>query len=101
MRAVPQGDLTGLLRAWSQGDSEAKNTLWRMVFPELRRLAHLCLKQESSDQTLDAHAIINELYIRLVDWKNAQWGNRSHFFGMSARMMRQILVDHARTRASY
>jgi RNA polymerase sigma factor (TIGR02999 family) len=93
-------DLTGLLQAWSRGDTNARDKLWRVVFPELRRLAYRCIKQERSGHTLETHALINELYMRLVDWKTAHWSNRAHFFGMSARMMRQILVDHARTRAA-
>jgi len=100
MEPIAQADMTTLLQAWSQGDTKARDKLWKLVFPELRRLAYLCIKQERSAHTLETHALINELYMRLVDWKTAHWSNRAHFFGMSARMMRQILVDHARTRAS-
>src|SRR5262245_58836084 len=100
MKPIVQADLTRLLQAWTQGDTHARDKLWRLVFPELKRLAHLCIQQERSGHTLETHALINELYVRLVDWKSAHWSNRAHFFGMSARMMRQILVDHARTRAS-
>lgn len=78
---------------------EARDKLWRVVFPKLERLAGVYIRQERPGHTLETHALISELYMRLIDWRNAEWINRSHFFGMSARMMRQILVDYARTRA--
>jgi RNA polymerase sigma factor (TIGR02999 family) len=100
MRPTAQPDLTRLLHAWTAGDVQAQTRLWHLVFPELKRLAQICIKNERSGHTLNANALINELYMRLIDWKTAQWSNRAHFFGMSARMMRQILIDHARTRVS-
>jgi RNA polymerase sigma factor (TIGR02999 family) len=99
MALTPNSDLTALLQAWSAGDGDARDKLWQVVFPELERLAGAYIRHERPGHTLEPHALINELYMRLIDWDNAQWSNRSHFFGMSARMMRQILVDYARTRA--
>jgi RNA polymerase sigma factor (TIGR02999 family) len=98
MDQTPNPDLTTLLQAWSAGDTQARDKLWPVVFLELERMASAYIRQERPGHTLEPHALINELYTRLIDWSNAQWINRSHFFGMSARMMRQILVDYARTR---
>src|SRR5687767_13470929 len=95
MALTPNSDLTALLQAWSAGDGEARDKLWQVVFPELERLAGAYIRNERPGHTLEPHALINELYMRLIDWDKAQWSNRSHFFGMSARMMRQILVDYA------
>jgi RNA polymerase sigma factor (TIGR02999 family) len=72
--------------------------LWPSVQAELNRLAHRYMRQERPDHTLETGALVNEAYMRLVDWQNAEWHNRAHFFGMCARIMRQILVDHARSR---
>lgn len=92
-------DLTVLLHEWSAGDDTAKEKLWTFVFPELHHLADRYMRGERVDHTLQAGALVNEVYLRLVDWKNAQWQDRSHFLGMCARIMRQILVDHARARS--
>jgi RNA polymerase sigma-70 factor (ECF subfamily) len=91
-----RSDVTALLHAWSAGDQSAKETLWTIVFPELGRLARRHMRRERPDHTLQTGAVVNEAYLRLVDWKKAEWRNRAHFFGMCARIMRQILVDHAR-----
>ena len=91
-------DVTVLLRAWSKGDERAQEKLWSIVFAELKRLARRHLAAERPDHTLQSGALVNELYVRLVDWNNTRWQNRAQFFAMCARMMRQILVDHARTR---
>jgi RNA polymerase sigma factor (TIGR02999 family) len=88
--------VTTLLRAWSAGDQDAKEKLWEIVFPELNRLANGYMRDERPTHTLQAGALVNEAYLRLVDWKSAEWRNRAHFLGMCARIMRQILVDHAR-----
>lgn len=98
MDRMQNSDLTALLQAWSGGNTAARDKVWQLVFVELERLANAYIRQERPGHTLEPHALINELYMRLIDWGNAQWINRSHFFGMSARMMRQILVDHARAR---
>lgn len=94
----PASDLTTLLQAWSEGDRSVHDKLWPIVHDELRRLAHRQMMRERSDHTLQTSALVNEAYMRLVDWKRAQFKNRAHFFGMCARIMRQILVDYARSR---
>jgi len=96
MPGATRADVTALLHAWSAGDQAAKEKLWAIVFPELDRLARGYMRRERPNHTLQAGALVNEAYLRLVDWKNAHWRNRAHFFGMCARIMRQILVDHAR-----
>lgn len=90
-------DVTMLLQAWSDGDRAAHDELWPIVHAELRRLAHRQMQRERPDHTLQTNALVNEAYMRLVDWKRAHFKNRAHFFGMCARIMRQILVDYART----
>jgi len=99
MDASTRPDVTALLQSWSHGDKEAHDKLWPIVFAELSRLAHRALKHEPPDHTLQSGDLVSEAYTRLVDWKTARWRNRAHFFGMCARIMRQILVDHARARA--
>jgi RNA polymerase sigma factor (TIGR02999 family) len=99
MKPASDRDVTTLLRAWSNGDRTVHDQLWPIVHDELKRLAHRQLKQERPDHTLQTNALVNEAYMRLVDWKNVRWENRAHFFGMCARIMRQILVDYARSRA--
>ena len=91
-------DVTMLLQAWSEGDRTAHDALWPIVHNELRRLAHRQMQRERPDHTLQTNALVNEAYMRLVDWKRAHFKNRAHFFGMCARIMRQILVDYARSR---
>jgi len=93
---VSRAEVTALLRAWTGGDQAARDKLWTIVFPELSRLARGYMKRERQDHSLQTGALVNEAYLRLVDWKNARWRSRAHFFGMCARIMRQILVDHAR-----
>src|SRR2546426_3489664 len=98
MKASSRSAVTELLQAWSNGDRTVEDRLWPIVFHELNRLAHRYMRQERPDHTLQSGVLVNEAYMRLVDWKNAEWRNRAHFFGMCARIMRQILVDHARAR---
>src|SRR5215468_11964720 len=93
---LDQNDMTKLLQAWSGGDHDAGERLWAMVFTELRTLAHRQIRMENPGHTLDSRGLVNELYLRLSEWGNTDWHNRNHFFAMSARIMRQILVDHAR-----
>jgi RNA polymerase sigma-70 factor (ECF subfamily) len=100
MATPSRPDVTALLRAWSAGDESAREELWTIVFPELGRLARRYMRDERANHTLQTGALVNEAYLRLVDWKNAEWRNRAHFFGMCARIMRQILVDYARAHAS-
>ncbi len=96
MKEDSRESVTKLLRAWSAGDRTVEEQLWPIVFAELNRLAHRYMRQERPDHTLQTGVLVNEAYMRLVDWKNADWANRAHFFGMCARIMRQILVDYAR-----
>ena len=89
-------DVSGLLRAWSDGDREALGRLTPIVYAELHRLARIYMKRERPGHSLQATALVNEAYMRLVDYKGMQWQNRAHFFAVSAQLMRRILVEHAR-----
>ena len=93
-------DISQLLRAWSDGDQLALDELTPIVYAELRRLAHRYMRGERSNHSLQTTALVNEAYLRLVDYKRVQWQNRAHFFGVAARLMRHILVDHARKRCA-
>ena len=97
MTQTPQ-NVTQLLIGWSKGDKEALDKLVPLVYDELRRQAARYLRHERVGHTLQTTALIHEAYLRLVDQKNAQWQNRAHFFGIAAKLMRRILVDHARTK---
>lgn len=92
------GQLTGLLRAWNRGDHQALDRLVPLVQRELRQLAAAHLRRERPDHTLQPTALVHEVYLRLVGASDVSWQDRSHFFGIAARLMRQILVDHARRR---
>src|SRR5262245_60539855 len=98
MKPVSTSEVTQLLQAWNNGDNTALDKLAPIVFAELKRLARHHMANERPDHTLESGALVNEAYLRLVHWPNAQWQNRGHFFAMCARMMRQILVDYARAR---
>src|SRR4029434_375445 len=98
MEPISRAQVTELLQAWNQGDRTAEEKLWPIVYAELKNMAQRKMRQERDSHTLQTNALVHEVYLRLVDWKDAQWQNRAHFFGMCARMMRQILVDHARAR---
>ena len=89
-------DVSALLRAWSNGDQRALDALTPLVYAELRRVAHRYMRRERSDRSLQTTALVNEAYIRLVDYKRMQWQNRAHFFAVSAQLMRRILVEQAR-----
>ena len=89
-------EITQLLAEWSEGNQAALDKLYPLVYNELRRLAHGYLRRERKGHTLQTTALINEAYLRLVDQKHVHWANRSHFFGLSAQIMRRILIDHAR-----
>src|SRR4030095_9430466 len=91
-------DVTGLLHAWRNGDDGALGRLLPMVEVELRQIAQRCMRGERAGHSLQATALVNEAYMRLVDARRVQWQDRSHFLAMSARLMRRILVDHARER---
>src|SRR5437764_12892021 len=90
--------VTTLLAEWSQGDTEALQRLTPLVYEELRRLASHYLRQEGQPHTLQTTALVHEAYLRMVNQDAVDWQGRSHFFGIAARLIRQILVDHARKR---
>ena len=90
--------VTQLLVAWGGGDRAALDELMPLVYEELRRLAHQYMSRERPDHTMQTSALVNEAYLRLVDQKNTHWQDRAHFFGIAARLMRQVLVDYARQR---
>ena len=91
-----QHEITELLEQWSGGNQTALDKLYPLVYEELRRLARSYMKREPKGHTLQTTALINEAYVRIVDQKSVHWQNRSHFFAISAQIMRRILVDHAR-----
>ena len=91
-------EITALLRRWNAGDAEAFDRLLPLVYDELHRLAARYLAGERSMPTLQPTALVNEVCVRLLGWDAAQWQNRGHFFGVSAQMMRRVLVDIARRR---
>jgi RNA polymerase sigma factor (TIGR02999 family) len=93
-------DLTALLLAWSDGHEEARNRLIDAVYAELRRVASRHLRGERDDHSLSPTALVHETYLRLIDQHRVRWQNRAHFFGLAARLMRRILVDHARSRGA-
>ena len=97
---VSRPDVTALLGDWSRGDRSALDRLLPLVYAELRRVAARQLRDERADHTLQPTALVHEVYMRLVDQREGDWQNRAHFFGVSAQVMRRILVDHARRRAA-
>ena len=98
MQTPSPKEITRLLVAWGDGDQSALDKLVPLVQSELHRLAHHYMGRERPGHTLQTSALVNEAYIRLIDWKNVRWQNRAHFFGVSAQLMRRILVDFARER---
>jgi RNA polymerase sigma factor (TIGR02999 family) len=90
--------VTELLLDWSNGNQKALDELMSLVDHELQRLAHHYMRQEKAGHTLQTTALVNEVYLKLVDQKRVHWKNRAHFFALSAQLMRRILVDHARKR---
>jgi len=88
--------VTALLADWSRGDTTALEQLLPLVYTELRRIATRQLRRERTGHTLQPTALVHEVYLRLVDQRHADWQNRAHFLGVAARIMRRILVDHAR-----
>jgi RNA polymerase sigma factor (TIGR02999 family) len=92
-----KGEITELLRNWRGGDKAAMDKLLPIVYDELRRLAASFFRRERLNHTLQATALVHEAYLRLVDQSRVGWENRAHFFGSAAQLMRQILVDHARS----
>jgi RNA polymerase sigma factor (TIGR02999 family) len=95
-RKTQPHQITELLAEWRDGNQSALDELYPLVYDELHRLARRYMSRERKGHTLQTTALINEAYVRLVDQKNVQWANRSHFFAISAQIMRRILIDHAR-----
>jgi RNA polymerase sigma-70 factor, ECF subfamily len=95
-KKAPLEEVSGLLRAWGDGNRDALDRLTPIVYAELHRLAMGYMKRERPGHSLQATALVNEAYMRLVDYKYMQWHNRAHFFAVSAQLMRRILVEHAR-----
>jgi len=100
MTTPPAHDVTALLQAWSEGDQSALDRLVPLVYAELRRVARRRMRAERQGDLLQTTALIHEAYIRLVDAHHVRWENRAHFFAVSARLMRQILVDVVRTQGA-
>ena len=88
-------EATLLLKAWSNGDPQALGLLAPMVESELRRLARVHLRREGPGNMLQPTALVNEVYLRLIEWQSAEWKDRAHFFAVAAKMMRRVLVNHA------
>lgn len=95
---LTSGDVTGLLRAWREGDRSALDKLTPIVYQDLRRLARRHLLAERPAHTLQPTALVNESYMRLVNYRRMDWQDRAHFLAVSAQLMRRILVEHARRR---
>lgn len=100
MESSSRGEVTLLLHDWRCGDMGALERLMPLVYQELHRLAHRYMAHERADNPLQTTALLNEAYLRLVDLKRVQWKDRVHFFAVSARMMRRVLVEIARSRRS-
>src|SRR5215472_1210982 len=96
MKQPSAAEITGILVRWSQGDEHALDSLTPLVYRDLRRIAARLLRDERSGHTLQPTALVNEAYLKLAGQAKVQWQNRTHFFAVAARAMRQILVDHAR-----
>lgn len=88
-------DMTQILQEWNQGDSSALDKLFPLVYDELHQIASRYLRRERPDHTLQTTALVHEAYLKLLGEQDLQWQNRAHFFGVAARMMRHILVNHA------
>ncbi len=92
------GEVTQILNEMSAGDETSPERLLELVYDDLRRLAGAYMRNEPSDHTLQATALVHEAYVRLVDWKTVSWQSRAHFFAVAAQVMRKTLIDHARKR---
>jgi RNA polymerase sigma factor (TIGR02999 family) len=100
MRESPSQEVTRLLLAWRQGKQDALDELIPIVYEQLRQQAHRSLQREQKGHSLQTTALINETFLRLVDCDKVSWKNRAHFFAITAKMMRHVLVDYARSRRS-
>jgi RNA polymerase sigma factor (TIGR02999 family) len=100
MGEISSAEITQTLREWNEGDEGAKERLIPFVYDELKRQARLLMSRERSDHTLQPTALVHEAFLRLSEQTGIDWQNRSHFYGIAARLMRQVLVDHARLHAT-
>jgi len=100
MKEKQNSEITQILQSWNGGDEEAKERLLPFVYDELKRQARILMSKERSDHTLQPTALVHEAFLKLSEQSGIEWKNRSHFFGIASRLMRQILVDHARTQAA-
>ena len=100
MGAFDSGEVTVLLKAWGTGDRAALDRLTSRVYDELRRMSRKYKRNERQGNSLQATALVNDVYVRLVDAGSVDWKDRAHFFAVCAQMMRRILVDSARARGS-
>ena len=98
MPEPPRRDVTGLLRAWADGDTAAADKFIPLIYQQLRRRAAAYLRRERPDHTLQPTALVHETFVRLVDQRQVAWQNRAQFLAIASQMMRRILVDHARRR---
>jgi RNA polymerase sigma factor (TIGR02999 family) len=98
LMSSPPSDVTGLLRQWGDGDRQALDRLVPVVYEQLRRLAHQRLRREGPGQPLNTTALVHDAYLKLVDIRHARFRDRAHFLAMASRVMRRLLVDHARAR---
>jgi len=94
--SLPPHEITQLLAEWTNGNQEALDKLYPLVYDELRRIARRYMSRERKGHTLQTTALINEAYLRLVEQRNVHWANRAHFFAIAAQIMRRILIDYAR-----
>ncbi len=100
MQTSASNEITRLLADWSNGDQSALEQLTPLVYRELHKLAHIYLSKERPGHTLQTTALIHEAYLRLIDQNIEEWQSRAHFYGVAAHLMRQILVEHARSRSA-
>ena len=96
--AISKKQITAMLRAWGAGGEQASDELIEAVYGELRRQARFQLRRERPNHTLDTSALINEAYLKLAEQRSVKWKDRNHFFALASKLMRRVLVDHARTR---
>jgi RNA polymerase sigma factor (TIGR02999 family) len=101
MRKAGSDAVTGWLKAWGRGESEAGSHLYELVYQNLHRQAARLLRRERRDHTLQPTALVHEAYLRLADVRGGDWPSRAHFYAMAARVMRHVLVDHARRRHAH
>ena len=94
------GEITILLHRWQGGDKEAESQLFQLLMPDLRRIAGCCFRGERPGHTFQPTALVNEAFLRLAAAKHIEWQNRAQFLAISARVMRRLLIDHARSRGS-